>query len=466
MQVYNSITKQKEKFVTLEPNNVKMYVCGPTVYDNLHIGNARPLVVFDTIRRFLEYIGYTVTHVQNFTDIDDKIISRANENGVTTEDLTKKYIEEALIDMNGLNLLPYANSPKVTEEMTEIIEMIKILVKKGNAYISDGNVYFYTPSFLDYGLLKNVKQKNMQSRLEEDHLKKHPSDFTLWKTKKQDETHFDSPWSEGRPGWHIECSAIIKKYLGDTIDIHGGGYDLLFPHHENEIAQSVCANDAPLARYFIHNGFINIDSEKMSKSSGNFFIIRDLAEQYGYNTLRFFLLSSHYRSAINYSKESIESSKAGLERIKKCLENFDFLLKNNLLEKISNIEKNTWYKKDFIKLFDDSMKDDFNTSNAISVIFDMVRFANQNINRSSSIEFITIIKTQLKNFLDILGVKIEHTKKNETKDKQIKYLIEKRQKAKDNKNFDLADHIREQVISMGVVLEDTQSGTRWKYLDE
>lgn len=465
INIYNSITKQKENFSTIEPNHVKMYVCGPTVYDNLHIGNARPLVVFDTIRRYLEYIGYKVTHIQNYTDVDDKIIARANETGISTTNLTQKFIQEAQIDMQRLNLLPYTFSPKVTDEINIIIDMIDTLIKKGHAYERNGNVYFDSPSFSDYGILKNIDIEELQSRLENEHIKKHPTDFVLWKAKKQDEPFFDSPWGQGRPGWHIECSAMVKKYLGETIDIHGGGMDLLFPHHENEIAQSTCANNAPLAHYFLHNGFINIDNEKMSKSSGNFFTIRDISNQYGYHVLRFFLLSSHYRSTLNYSDEAMSSAEAGLERIKQCLDNLDFWIENSISEDMS--EKTCISKEDrFLKLieaFNSSMQDDFNTAIAISIIFDLVKLANQNMNENVNQNFFKYTKFLLNKFLDILGIKFNHTEKNNEKEKQIEDLIKQRTQAKKEKNFARADMIREQLSAMGITIEDTRAGVRWKY---
>ena len=407
-----------------------MYVCGPTVYDYLHVGNARTMVIFDTVRRYLEYIDYEVSYVQNFTDIDDKIIARG--------DVSEKFLEEALTDMKGLNLLMgKTKNPRVTEEMEEIIEMIDVLIKKGNAYEVNGDVYFHVPSYEGYGALK--KQDEHVSRLEENSLKKHSSDFALWKNAREGEPSFESPWGQGRPGWHIECSAMAKKYLGKTIDIHAGGIDLLFPHHENEIAQSCCANDADFANFFMHNEFVNINEEKMSKSLGNFFTIRDVAERYSYEIIRFFLLSSHYGSKMNFSDEAMKAASAGYERIRNCIEADG---------------KNEEDFSEYRRRFEEAMEDDFNTANAIAIIFELVSAVNKLDARPS-----LVIE-----LCEILGINFKFSEyKASINEMDIKDFIEQREQAKKNKDFALADKIRNDLKEQGITLIDTREGTKYKY---
>lgn len=466
MKIYNSLTKQKQTFVPISQGSVKMYVCGPTVYDYLHVGNARPLVVFDTLRKYLTYIGYNVTYVQNFTDVDDKIIKRAKENSVTMNEISTKYINEAIIDMNGLNIDNPTHSPKVTEEISEIIEMIDKLIRNGNAYVSNKSVYFSAPSYENYGNLKNINTQSAKTRLEQEEIsKKHPQDFILWKPKKDDEPYFSSPWGNGRPGWHIECSAIIKKYLGNTIDIHAGGIDLLFPHHENEIAQSHCANHSALANYFMHNGFININDEKMAKSLGNFLTIRSAASQFGYDTLRLFLLSSHYRTTINYNSELMQATKMSLSRIKDCLININFskevcTIKDTTKEELDILNDIT-FKDDFKK----AMEDDFNTSLAISIVFDYVKFANINLNKKFSNNFFTRIYNEIQTFCNILGINTNdnNEKTNNDLQQKIETLILARSQAKINKDYKLSDEIRDKLSLLGVTIEDTRNGVRWKF---
>ncbi|MCL1996977.1 MAG: cysteine--tRNA ligase [Defluviitaleaceae bacterium] len=465
MKIFNSITKEKEDFTPLEKGHIKMYVCGPTVYDYLHVGNARPLVVFDTVRRFLENQGYIVNYVQNFTDVDDKIIQRALAENTTMDAISIRYINEARTDMNGLNILAPTFSPKVTEEMESIIQMIQTLVTMNHAYETEGSVYFDTATFPKYGILKKVNQEQSQSRLEEDNHKRNPDDFVLWKAKKKDEPFFESPWGQGRPGWHIECSAMAKKYLGSTIDIHGGGIDLLFPHHENEIAQSCCANKAPFANFFMHNGFINIESKKMSKSEGNFFTIRDVANNVGYNTLRFYILSHHYRSTIDFSRELLESAKMGLARITQCLKNLQFIVENkqeNSGETLTDVLASTKDTKKFRHDFEQALKDDFNTALAISIIFDYVKFANLHVTEQSPLHLAEEIRREITDMCQILGLKFEESKEiNE----EIEDLIKQREEARKAKDYALADKIRQQITQMGVVLEDTKSGIRWRYIE-
>ena len=426
LRLYNSLTRKKEEFYTIVEGKVSMYVCGPTVYDFLHVGNARPIIVFDTLRKYLEYIGYEVDYVQNFTDIDDKIIARG--------DVAEKFLNEALHDMNSLLVTPSKN-PRVTEEIPEIISMIDILIKKGHAYEAGGDVYFHVPSYKGYGKLK--KQEESMTRLETNSLKKNEKDFALWKKSKEGEPYFESPWGRGRPGWHIECSAMAKKYLGSTIDIHAGGIDLLFPHHENEIAQSCCANEADFANFFMHNNFVNIDEEKMSKSLGNFLTIREVAEKYGYYTLRFFILSTHYRTAMNFSDEALSAAKKGLSRINNCIVDNEKSIKEADLTS-------------FETRFYEALNDDFNTANAISVLFELVSEINKdNLNPNL-----------LKSLYLILGFNVVYISEDNI---EITAKINERNKAKKNKNFALADEIRNELLEKGIILEDTREGTRWKY---
>lgn len=463
MKVYNTLTRQKEEFVPLEANKVKMYVCGPTVYDYIHIGNARPYVIFDTIRRYMEYKGYEVNYVQNFTDVDDKIIKKANEQGVSVDVITEKYIKEALADAEGLNVEPATKNPRVTQEMDEIIEMIQTLIDKGYAYEVKGSVYFDTKSFKDYGKLsgKNIDDLEAGARIEIDTDKKSPMDFVLWKPKKEGEPSWKSPWCDGRPGWHIECSVMAKKYLGDTIDIHAGGEDLIFPHHENEVAQSEAANGVPFAKYWLHNGFINVDNEKMSKSKGNFFTLRDIVSEVPYDVVRFFILSGHYRSPINFSRDLMQSAGNGLDRIKNCVKDVSFAEKNAVGE-MNDSEKELAKEADKFRVqFEKAMDDDFNTADAVTAIFEIVKFANVNVNEKSSKEFVSVIKQKILELCDILGVEPEA--KSAEGDAEIDALIEKRQQARKNKDWATADQIRDELNARGIVLEDTPAGIRWSY---
>lgn len=465
MKLYNTLTGKKEEFVPIEPGKVKMYVCGPTVYDYIHIGNARPYVIFDTIRRYMEYKGYEVNYVQNFTDVDDKIIKKANEEGVESTVISERYIAEALKDAEGLNVEPATKNPKVTEEMDYIIEMIQTLIDKGHAYHINGSVFFDTKSFKDYGKLsgKNIDDLEAGARIEVDTQKKNPMDFVLWKPKKPGEPYWESPWGQGRPGWHIECSVMAKRYLGDTIDIHAGGEDLIFPHHENEVAQSECANGVAFANYWLHNGFINVDNKKMSKSLGNFFTLREIVEHIPYDVVRFFILSGHYRSPINFSKELMEAAGNGLDRIKNAYKNLVFLEGNtegSMSEEEKALSKEAEkFKEDFEK----AMDDDFNTADAVTAIFEIAKFANVNCNDSSSKEFVTDIREKMLKLCDILGIKPYEEQKGKLSEEEILKLIDERAAAKKAKDFAKADAIRAELLEKGVVIEDTRAGVRWSY---
>ncbi len=464
MKLYNTLTRKKEEFVPLEENKVKMYVCGPTVYDFIHIGNARPYVIFDTIRRYMEYKGYDVTYIQNFTDVDDKIIKRANEENVSAKEIADRYVKEALKDAEGLNVEPATKNPRVTEEMDNIIEMIKVLIEKGFAYEVNGTVYFDTKSFDGYGKLsgKNIDDLEAGARIEVDKEKKNPMDFVLWKPFKPGEPKWESPWGGGRPGWHIECSVMAKRYLGDTIDIHAGGEDLIFPHHENEIAQSEAANGVQFSKYWLHNGFINVDNEKMSKSKGNFFTLREIAKEIPYDVIRFFILNGHYRSPINFSRDLMEAAGNGLDRIKNCVKDIDFIVSNGKDGSISENESKLIDESNkFKKQFEESMDDDFNTADAVSAIFEFVKFANVNVSVNSTKEFAKIILEKIIELCNILG--IEPIKKCETNsdDAEIEELIAKRQAARKEKNWAEADKIRDELTARGIILEDTSAGVRW-----
>lgn len=467
MKLYNTLTKQKEEFIPLKENKVKMYVCGPTVYDFIHIGNARPYIVFDTIRRYFEYKGYNVDYVQNFTDIDDKIINKANMEGVSMDVISNRYIEEALKDAKALNVKEPTYAPRVTQEIKEIIEMIKTLIEQKNAYEVDGTVFFDTSSFKEYGKLSGKKLDELEigSRIKLDESKKNETDFVLWKPKKEGEPAWESPWGEGRPGWHIECSVMAKKYLGEEIDIHAGGEDLIFPHHENEIAQSECCNHKPLAKYWIHNGFINIDNEKMSKSKGNFFTVRDIAKEVPYDVIRFFILCGHYRAPINFSREAVESSKKSLDRIKNCVKNLNHLINNTLIEKTIDEEKNCNILENIKKYkenFEQEMDNDFNTSNAITCIFEIVRLINSNVSESSSKEFLQTLLDEIMSLCNVLGILYETEQEgNNIDEKEIEELIAKRQEAKKNKDYKLADEIRDSLKERGIILRDTSAGVVW-----
>lgn len=443
-----------------------MYVCGPTVYDYLHIGNARPYVVFDTVRKYLEYKGYEVKYVQNFTDIDDKIINRANSENKNFNEIAEKFINEALSDEKNLNISNTIH-PRATFVINEMIEFINQLLDKDYAYEINGTVYFDTSKFKNYGKLanKNIDDLISGNRVSEDKNKKNMTDFVLWKPCKPGEPKWNSPWGDGRPGWHTECCIMVKKYLGDTIDIHAGGEDLIFPHHENEIAQSEACTGKRFANYWMHNGFVNINNEKMSKSKNNFFMIREIGKKFSYEALRFFILSVHYRSPINFSDEQLASAKTSLERINTCLENMAFLFeKNNFDENKKIDEQKELCNKcdDYMKLFKESMDDDFNTAGAIGVIFDFVRFINTSLaNKTDSKKFFLYAQETLIKLCDILGLKFDFKRNN--LDAEIKELIDSRTEAKKNKNWDLADEIRNKLFDMGIVLEDTKSGTRWSY---
>ncbi|MCD8158615.1 MAG: cysteine--tRNA ligase [Clostridiales bacterium] len=468
MKVYNTLTRKKEEFVPIEENKVKMYVCGPTVYGLIHIGNARPYVIFDTIRRYMEYKGYEVSYVQNFTDVDDKIIKRANEEGVSTEVITERYIKEAVKDAEGLNVEPATYNPHATKEMPHIIEMIQTLIDKGYAYAKNGSVYYDTKAFADYGKLSGKNLDDLiagaSNRVDVDTDKKCPADFVLWKPKKEGEPYWESPWSEGRPGWHIECSVMAKEYLGDTIDIHAGGEDLIFPHHENEIAQSEAANGKPFANYWLHNGFINVDNEKMSKSKGNFFTLRDIAAEVPYDVIRFFILNGHYRSPINFSRELMEAAGNGLLRIKNCVKGLNFHNANSTGSVLSPeeealVKESAKFKADFEK----AMDDDFNTADAIASIFEFVKFANTNVKETSTTAFGEAMLKGIEELCDILGIKTADEEKSEVDTETIEALIAERTAAKKARDFAKADEIRNKLSDMGVVIEDTRQGVRWSF---
>ncbi|WP_043897410.1 cysteine--tRNA ligase [Clostridioides difficile] len=463
MKVYNTLTRTKEEFVPLEEGKVKMYVCGPTVYNYIHIGNARPFIIFDTLRRYLEYRGYDVTYVQNFTDVDDKIINRSHEEGISPEEVAAKYIKEYFVDCDGLGIKRATVHPQVTDNIQQIIEFIKELEDKGYAYAVNGDVYFDTNKFEGYGKLSGQKQEDLEAgaRIEGNDQKRHPMDFVLWKAKKEGEPGWDSPWGEGRPGWHIECSVMSKRYLGETIDIHAGGQDLTFPHHENEIAQSEARSGKTFSKYWMHNGYININDEKMSKSKGNFFTVRDISKLYDLEIVRFFMLSAHYRNPVNFSDEMLNQAKAGLERLYNTKEKLEFTL-SNLVESPLTEKEVELVKEldDFRQKFIDAMDDDVNTADAVSVIFELAKLINSNVDENSSLEF---AKKCLDEFNELTGVlNIVNKKKDTVLDKDIEELIQKRTDAKKNKEFQLADDIRQQLLDMGIVLEDTRQGVKWK----
>ena len=464
MKLYNTMTMKKEEFVPLEPDKVKMYACGPTVYNYFHVGNARPLIMFDVLRSYLEYRGYEVTLVQNFTDIDDKIINRANEEGKTCEEITSKYIDEYWIDANGLGVKPATVHPKATENVGEIIAMISRLIEKGIAYQSGSDVYYRTSAFPEYGKLSRQPLEELQAgaRVDVTEVKENPVDFALWKGAKPGEPFWDSPWGQGRPGWHIECSAMANRYLGETIDIHTGGQDLIFPHHENEIAQSEGASGREFVRYWLHNGFISIDREKMSKSLGNFFTVREAAEAYGYENIRMFMLMSHYRSPLNYSGDVLIQSKNALERIKTTISSLEFIEKNGSTA-VKDSEKGfleslPGYRERFIK----AMDDDFNTADALAMIFELVRESNSTAaGLEPSKEFAQKTLTTLNELVGVLGL-IYGEKKDDSLDEEVEVLIEARQTARKEKNWAEADAIRDKLGEMGIILEDTPQGVKWK----
>lgn len=463
MKLYNTLTRTKEEFVPIEEGKVKMYVCGPTVYNFFHIGNARPFIIFDTFRRYLEYRGYDVKYIQNFTDVDDKIIKRGNEEGITPEQVADKYIDEYFKDADGLGIKRATVHPRVTDNINEIIEFIKELEEKGYAYAVNGEVYFDTQKFEGYGKLSKQNQEDLEAgaRIEVNSQKRHPMDFVLWKPRKEGEPGWESPWSVGRPGWHIECSVMSKRYLGDTIDIHAGGQDLAFPHHENEIAQSEARSGKTFSNYWIHNGYININNEKMSKSKGNFFTVRDIADKYDLEVVRFFMLSAHYRNPVNFSDEMLSQSKAGLERLYNTKEKLEFTLSNLKVADIKEDEKGLSEElNSFREKFITAMDDDINTADAISVIFELARFINTNVNEESSIEFAKKCLAEFEELTNVLN--IVNKKQEEVLDADIEKLIQDRVDAKKNKDFALADEIRNKLLEMGIVLEDTRQGTKWK----
>lgn len=461
MKILNTLTRRKEEFVPINEGKVGIYVCGPTVYDYIHIGNARPMIVFDTLRRYLEYKGYDVNYVSNFTDVDDKIIKRANEEGVDASVISERYIAEVKKDMAALNVREATTHPKATEEIPDMIEMVKTLIEKGYAYEVNGTVYFRTRKFKDYGKLskKNIDDLRSGNRdllvsgVDE---KEDPLDFVLWKPKKEGEPSWPSPWGDGRPGWHLECSVMSKKYIGDVIDIHAGGEDLVFPHHENEIAQSEAANGTEFARYWMHNGFLKINNEKMSKSLGNFFTVREIAEKYPLQVIRFFMLSAHYRSPLNFSADLVEASKNGLERILTAVDRLKSISGTE-----GEVDKAVADEMDaFVKKYEAAMDDDLNTADAISVIFELVKYANVNVTEESTKVTVELVLNTVTKLCDILGIITE--KKKEILDSDIEALIEERQAARKAKNFARADEIRDQLSDMGIILEDTREGVKWK----
>lgn len=466
MKFYNTLTKQKEEFVPLVPGKVSMYVCGPTVYNFIHIGNARPMIVFDTARRYMEHKGYEVNFVSNFTDVDDKIIKKAIEEGVTSQEISERYIKECKQDMADMNVKPATTHPLATQEIDGMVEMISTLIEKGFAYDVNGTVYFRTRKFDEYGKLSHknlddLRSGNRSLLVSGEDQKEDPLDFVLWKPKKDGEPFWESPWSQGRPGWHIECSVMSKKYLGEEIDIHAGGEDLVFPHHENEIAQSECCNGKIFARYWLHNAFLNIDNKKMSKSLGNFFTVREIKERYDLQILRFFMLSAHYRSPLNFSAELMEASKNGLERIVNAVDNLNYLNENAAAAELTEAETAELENlKAFVTRFDEAMDDDLNTADAISVIFELVKYANTNVNAQNSKAFIQAVKAEILELGDVLGLILE--KKEEILAEDIERMIEERQAARKAKDFAKADEIRNKLLEMGIVLLDTREGVKWK----
>ena len=463
MKIFNTLTREKQELIPIKEGEYKIYACGPTVYNFIHIGNARPLCVFDVLRRYLEYRGNKVNFVQNFTDIDDKIIRRANEEGVTFKDISEKYIEEFWVDAKGMNIREATTHPKATETMDEIISIVNGLVEKNFAYEVNGDVYFSTKKFGEYGKLSHQPLEDLEAgaRINVGEVKKEPMDFALWKSAKPGEPYWESPWGQGRPGWHIECSAMVRKFLGETIDIHCGGQDLIFPHHENEIAQSECCNGAPFANYWMHNGFITVDKVKMSKSLGNFFTVRDVAEQVGYEPMRYLMISCQYRSPINYSFDAIAQCKASLERLYTCRDNLDFALKNakdEAREKDAEIIALIDGKKD---KFIEAMEDDLNTGEALGAVFELVKDINTNVN--DGVQSKALVEYAIKIFdelMDVLGL-LYNLKASSSLDDEIEALIQQRNDARKNKNWAEADRIRDELKAQGIVLEDTPQGVKW-----
>ena len=467
MKLFNTMSRRKEEFVPLEEGKVRMYVCGPTVYNLIHIGNARPMIIFDTVRRYLEYKGYEVNYVSNFTDVDDKIIKKAIEEGVSAEEISQRYIAECKKDMAGMNVKPATTHPLATQEIDGMIDMIQTLIDKGYAYpVADGTVYFRVKKFKEYGKLSHKNLDDLQSgfrslQVSGEDQKEDPLDFVLWKPKKEGEPFWKSPWCDGRPGWHIECSVMSKKYLGEEIDIHAGGEDLVFPHHENEIAQSECCNGVPFAKYWMHNAFLNIDNRKMSKSLGNFRTVREIGEQYDLQVLRFFMLNAHYRSPLNFSADLMESSKNALERITEAAARLRDRQAAATVQEATEDEKKLMQEEAaFVTKFEESMDDDFNTADALAAVFELVKFANTNVQEGSSKEFAGHTLEVMTKLCDVLGLTLE--KKEEILDEEIENLIAERQAARKAKDFASADEIRGLLLDKGIELKDTREGVKWK----
>lgn len=473
MKIYNTLTLHKDEFVPLREGEVKMYVCGPTVYNLIHIGNARPMIFFDSVRRYFEYKGWKVNYVSNFTDVDDKIIKAANEEGVSCDTISERYIAECRKDMEGMNIMPATKNPKATEEIDGMIEMIQELIDKGHAYVApDGTVYFDVSSDPGYGKLSHKNLDDLMSGFREikvtgEEGKKNPNDFVLWKPKKEGEPYWKSPWCDGRPGWHIECSVMSKRYLGEQIDIHGGGEDLIFPHHENEIAQSECCSGRTFANYWMHNAFLTIDNTKMSKSLGNFFTVRDIAAKYDLQVLRFFMLSAHYRSPLNFSAELMEAAKNGLSRITTSVQRVRELAQaaaareGGAAHEMSEDEKRLLDEAHgYVTKFETAMEDDFNTADAISAVFELVKFANINVTENGSAAYAGAVLDILEKLCGVLGIITD--RKEEALDGDIEELIAARQQARKDKDFAKADEIRDRLLAMGIVLKDTREGVKWE----
>ena len=465
MKLYNTLTRKKEEFVPLEEGKVKMYVCGPTVYNYIHIGNARPYVVFDTVRRYFEYKGYKVTYVQNFTDVDDKIINKANEENSSMEIVSNRFIEECFRDADGLNVRRASVHPRVTEEMDEIIEMIEELINKGFAYEVNGTVYYDTKAFNEYGKLskKNLDEliSGASERVTEDSAKKNSTDFVLWKPFKPGEPKWSSPWGDGRPGWHIECSVMSKKYLGETIDIHAGGEDLIFPHHENEIAQSEACSGKIFSKYWLHNGFITVDNEKMSKSVGNFFTVREISEKFPYEVIRFFILSGHYRMPLNFSDTLMQATQNGLDRIKNCVISLNHYIDNAQIDSDNSDTENEEQFTSYVKQFEEAMDDDFNTADAVTAVYELVKSINIKINENFSKKSAMFAMDTINLLCGVLGIEPSAAKEDDVDAEKIEELIEKRSEAKKNKNFAEADAIRDELTAMGITIKDTRQGVQW-----
>ncbi len=466
MKIYNTMTRKKEEFVPIREGKVGIYVCGPTVYDYIHIGNARPMIVFDTLRRYLTYKGYEVNYVSNFTDVDDKIIKRANEEGVDASVISERYIAEVKKDMAALNVQEATTHPQATQEIPDMIALVETLIEKGYAYEVNGTVYFRTRQFKEYGKLSHknlddLRSGNRELKVSGDSEKEDSLDFVLWKPKKEGEPAWESPWGEGRPGWHLECSCMSKKYIGDIIDIHAGGEDLIFPHHENEIAQSEAANGTEFARYWMHNAFLKINNEKMSKSLGNFFTVREIGEKYPLQVIRFFMLSAHYRSPLNFSDELIEAAKNGLERILTAYDKIKTAAEHAETESLTEQEQALCEQIDaFVKKYEAAMDDDLNTADAIAVIFELVKLTNTTVQTGSSKAYCEKAMSTIKMLCDVLGIEVE--REQELLDADIEQLIEERQQARKDKNFARADEIRNLLQEKGIALEDTREGVKWK----